>query len=251
METPRIKRSCVPSHAVRKKLWFGLRSLAIQINTELNILTRSLVICEFTSSQKGQFQISWKYQPHVHIPRTRATEREACGCKNFHGGHVGEAARNCKWWFPVSEFSQVEKLTLFPSKAGWCWPAPIFQSSEKGPTPYLLVGNPGNSLGKHGPGHWNVCCGCAAPALWNESSMSPCAFRLPLSSAGPYLHLNYILRAQPRVWHVLAVSKYCWQSESRLERTTSSTHITELHSRGKDTVDATAEVRRPSLCARR
>lgn len=56
--TPGIIRSFAQSQTVRKKQRRGPGSLAIGLNTKLNTIPRSLVMCEFTSIQKESFEIS-------------------------------------------------------------------------------------------------------------------------------------------------------------------------------------------------
>ena len=90
--------------------------------------------------------------------------------------------------------------------------------------------------------NWNVCHGCTAPTRVTRvpHPWCPLGLRLPLLAAGSPLHLSYILRAQPRGWHILGASKYCWRSQPQ-KVITSGTRNTGFQPRGKDSVDAAAE----------
>ena len=207
-------------------------------------IIRSLVICEFTSTQKGQFQISWKHQLQVHTPEQELRkeslwlqELPGVGMNGTKGKQPGTAcdsslpSNSYRWRAPV--------LSL------WGW---LMQAS-----PQLLLfwmknvwtGNPGNCLGKSGA--WALKC-----LLWQHRT-NPAELEshvptphLPwlwilLSAAGSSPHLNRVLRAQPRVRHVLGASKYCGGSDSRSPSIPSGTHVTELHSTGGDSEASTAD----------
>lgn len=181
-------RRFVQSETVKTKT----RPLVFCCADELKTMNRSLVICEFRSTQKGQFLISRKHQLHVYTPRKSTTGRVASDSKQVLWLAWGGVARKCKWRFPTCEFAQVVKLILLPS----------FLSLLRRAHPSVLTGNPGNSTEKprglgieisataalHQP--------CESRAPRNPMSLSVLwCLQLLLSAAGFSLHLNHVLVA--------------------------------------------------------
>lgn len=207
-------------------------------------IIRSLVICEFISTPKGQFQISWKHQLQVHTPEQELPkeslwleELPMVGMNGTEGQQPGTArdsflpSNSHRWRAPVL-------FALRLADAGQ--PLSVAFLSEK-----RVDRKPWENLGLR---HQNVCCSNTTPSLWNWSptSPAPCLPRLwiLLSAAGYYPHLREEgrdLRAQPRAQHVLGASKHCAGSDSRSASTLSGTHDTELHSRGEDSEASTAD----------
>lgn len=101
-----------------------IRPLVFCCADELKTMNRSLVICEFRSTQKGQFLISRKHQLHVYTPRTSTTGRVASDGKHVQWLSWGGVARNCKWQFPTCEFARGWSLCSCPQFSVF-WEGPI------------------------------------------------------------------------------------------------------------------------------